>query len=461
MIPSNMIPSKFVNFFKTTFTGRLISYSNQSHFDLSTLLKSSGGTFIAKILGVGVIFIFQVILTQILEVEEYGNYVYVITWVNLLALFASFGFDITTVHLVAALIGKKQFALLHGYLKQSVRISVLVSLGTIFVFTVMLTQIQMWFTTFMKVLWMVLPLLLATVMLKLYVAQLRGLKCSISAEVIYTLLRPLITGLGVLTLFGILGYVATVKTVLTIELLVIIWLIGVAWYLQRHHIPQEIFSTVPRYETKYWLKIAFPLLLLSGFASINSYIDIVIIGWFYENSDIGIYSIVVKIVNLVSLGLVAVNGIVAPLISELYAKRQLVELKMVVGFAAWGIFVLSVPGLILVLIFGRELLGIFGVSFVQGYSTLIILACGQLVNILTGTCGLILTMTEYQVISSKIMGISALLNLVLNLILVPPYGINGAAFASATTTILWNIGMLLVALKKLNINPTIFQIIKC
>ena len=99
-------------------------------------------------------------------------------------------------------------------------------------------------------------------------------------------------------------------------------------------------------------------------------------------------------------------------------------------------------------LFPKLLLGIFGKEFVAGTLAFLILSVGRLISSLSGPAGNILQMTGNQNIYAIILMIGAILNVVLNLILIPLYGINGAAIASMSSLIVWNLSMVLVVKQK-------------
>ena len=90
----------------------------------------------------------------------------------------------------------------------------------------------------------------------------------------------------------------------------------------------------------------------------------------------------------------------------------------------------------------------FGLDFIEGKTALYVLLFGQLINVLCGPVGYILMMTNKQKILRNIIVVSALLNISLNILLIPEYGILGAAFATTASLILWNISSLIYVYKK-------------
>jgi O-antigen/teichoic acid export membrane protein len=101
-------------------------------------------------------------------------------------------------------------------------------------------------------------------------------------------------------------------------------------------------------------------------------------------------------------------------------------------------------------------MAVFGPEFERGSTALSILLVGQVVNVAAGPVGVLLTMTGHEKRVAAAVGASACCNLLLNLLLIPRFGIEGAAVASAVSLILWNAAMLLWSLRRLRINPTVF-----
>ena len=103
---------------------------------------------------------------------------------------------------------------------------------------------------------------------------------------------------------------------------------------------------------------------------------------------------------------------------------------------------LAVPVLLLFVFLGKWILGsVFGAAFAGGYQALIILSVGQLANAGMGSVGMLLNMTGHERDTARAVGVSAATNVVLNLVLIPLLGINGAASATAISMALWNVIM--------------------
>ena len=81
----------------------------------------------------------------------------------------------------------------------------------------------------------------------------------------------------------------------------------------------------------------------------------------------------------------------------------------------------------------------FGKEYLSGQKSLLILMIGQFFSSMAGSVGYILQMTGRQSIFQNIILISTFINIILNFILIPRYGLIGAAFASMVSIILWNL----------------------
>ena len=85
------------------------------------------------------------------------------------------------------------------------------------------------------------------------------------------------------------------------------------------------------------------------------------------------------------------------------------------------------------------MLSIFGEDFIIGKNALLILLIGQSVSVMSGSVGFILQMTGKEKIFQNILFLALLVNIGLNILLIPTYGILGAAIASTISIVFWNL----------------------
>ena len=194
-------------------------------------------------------------------------------------------------------------------------------------------------------------------------------------------------------------------------------------------------------------KTASPMMLSSSIYLLITWIDTIMIGIYSNEADVGIYNVAVRVSGLVAFGLAAISSISAPKFSETYNNGDQAGFKKVVNESSRLIFLSTLPIIIILLLFNKYILLFFGEEFIAGTGVLYILLLGQLSNTFSGSLAFILQMTGNEKIFRNVLSIGLIINIVLNIILIPRSGIIGAAIASASSLIIWNV-LSLIFIKK-------------
>lgn len=188
------------------------------------------------------------------------------------------------------------------------------------------------------------------------------------------------------------------------------------------------------------LSISLPMLMTATMAFIIGQTGVLMLGMFRTEAEVGYYAIAVKLATLTTFIFQAVNSMAGPKFSELFHMGNIEDLFYVAKKSAKLIFYTTTPILIIFLIYGEQILiSIFGNEFAAAYPALVFLAIGQFVNSITGASGLFMDMTGNQNVLRNIAIIAALGNIGLSLILIPIYGLNGAALAAMSSIAFLNI----------------------
>jgi len=200
------------------------------------------------------------------------------------------------------------------------------------------------------------------------------------------------------------------------------------------------------------INVSFPMLLTGSLTLIvMGWADIFILGIYTSEDQIGIYNIALKVANLAGLALFAINAISAPKFAEAYGKNDIGTLKILIQKSTKLIFLCSFPVIIMLVLVPKFWLGLFGEAFESGIYVLLFLAFSQFINSICGSVAYILQMTGKEKILQNIMIITTIINISLNFILIPDYGINGAAIASLVSMVFWNLASVFYIKKYLNI----------
>ncbi|MEL6987762.1 MAG: flippase, partial [Bacteroidota bacterium] len=207
----------------------------------------------------------------------------------------------------------------------------------------------------------------------------------------------------------------------------------------------------PSLSRKELLAIGFPMLLTTATSLLITSIDILMLGYFKGTFEVGIYDIAIKFSLLAGVALLGINAIATPKFSEFYSTNNFDGLKRMVRWSSKFIFWSTTPVLVILLLFPELILSIYGEEFPKAATALVILTVGQFISSISGSVGNILKMTDNHKVFQNIMIVATLLNIVLNIILIPLYGINGAAIATSSSIIFYNLTGVYYVYKKLNL----------
>lgn len=131
--------------------------------------------------------------------------------------------------------------------------------------------------------------------------------------------------------------------------------------------------------------------------------DVLMLGIFAGADDVAVYGAAARLVMLVSVSLLMVNAVVAPLIPELNTRGRRADLERLLRRTAAIAAIPAIGALAGMVVCGGAVLAIvYGDYYARGAVVLVILSLGQLVNVLAGSCNLVLVMTGNQNLSLRI-----------------------------------------------------------
>ena len=220
-------------------------------------------------------------------------------------------------------------------------------------------------------------------------------------------------------------------------------LIG-AWVMDRvfkqRSAPTDTLYPMP---IKNILAISLPMLMAASMFFVIGQTGIIMLGIFRPEAEVGYYSVAVKLATLTSFIGTAITTIAAPKFSELYYKNNISDLFYIARKSTKLMFWASVPILLFLAIFGKDILSIlYGQEFMVAYPAIVLIAIGQLVSVSSGATNAFMNMTGKQKIFRNIIIGAAIINIILNYLLIPVVGMNGAAVAAMASLIFWNISTL-------------------
>jgi len=190
--------------------------------------------------------------------------------------------------------------------------------------------------------------------------------------------------------------------------------------------------------------VSLPMLMTTTMHFVIGQTGVIMLGMFRADAEVGYYSVAVNLATLTGFVLQAINSMAAPRFSELFHSGKMNDLFHVARKSSKLIFWTTAPILFGLLVLGKPVLWfLFGKEFTIAYMALVFLTIGQFVHSISGSTGIFMNMTGHQKPLSMILMCAAVINIILNLVLIPPLGIIGSAVAGMMSLALWNIYILI------------------
>jgi O-antigen/teichoic acid export membrane protein len=417
------------------------------------LLKGAAGSFGLKIVSSGLAFVMSILFARFLGTVGLGTYSYATTWANLLSIPATLGIDQLIVREIAIYQSKSEWKLIGGLLRWANLIVLASSIAFAIIAGVIVWNLKS--NSDPEIVWAVVLAMITIPIISLRSLRLgamKGLHKIVLGQMPDSLFAPVL----IITLssacywlfsdsFNVF-WVLTVKIVATL----ITFFIGSVWLWRS--LPAPVKQIKPEYRSKQWLFNALPFMFLGTVQLINSRIDIIMLGEIKGIEPVGIYTVIVGITELTVFIHHAANSVLGPTIATLYSEGKVKQLEKIIGKSVLIVFSISLLIGLAMILLGKYLLLIFGSEFIPGYTAMNILIVGQMFNALTGPVGLLLNMTGHQNYTAIAIASSAFLNIILNFILIPHWGIKGAAIATTISLFIINIINVIFVKKTLNIS---------
>ena len=179
---------------------------------------------------------------------------------------------------------------------------------------------------------------------------------------------------------------------------------------------------------------SFWLFLTSGGVLVFSQADTVLIGYFLENADVGVYRVALQFTAVATFTTYALRTTLWPKVSRWGKNGEVGLVEESLARALSYSLILAVPVLTGGVLLGDKLLYFFyGAEFARGYTALVILLAVQVVNVFQYFFTMYLDAMNYPKESFKVTTVAVVVNIVLNVMLIPVIGIVGAAVATLVT----------------------------
>ncbi len=413
--------------------------------------------FAIRVASAGLAYLSQIILARWMGTYEYGIFAYV--WVCLLMLggFSTLGLNTAVIRFIPEYTEKLDMNRLRGLLFKSRLITLVTAtflMGVSFALLLLLKD-HVASYVFLPAL-LVLICLPAYALTDLHDSMARAYGWMNLALIPPFLLRPLLI-LAVMAAFYLAGFPMTAVMAISAAI-VATWITSLLQILLlQPRLNQEIPKGDRQDETKFWLKVALPILLMESFVLFLQNTDVLVLSQFHAPDDVAIYFAALKTINLITFVHFAVSNAVANRFSAYQARGDKDLLAAMVRQSVSWTFWPSLAAAVVLLALGKPLLWLFGPEFTAAYPVMFILAAGLVIKAMFGPAEYLLNMLGEQKLCALILFTTALVNIILNFALIPPYGLTGAATATSLSLTLAALLFFLAIKLRLKLNIFAFS----
>lgn len=408
------------------------------------------GAFAAKASGVGLQLLIAITLARALGPHEYGRYSFAFSILTILSIPASLGFRQYLTKEVSVSISQTDYFRARYLIWMGFRSVIASSIILSFIVATISAIFGENYITAVSML--ALPFLsLAHVIC----GGLGGLHRPVLAELNQNIFIP------ALLLLAVVVYVEKYNGLSAFNVIVFL-ILGAVAALSLSYI--LLWQSAPfslrlfRSERIDWKQLTeiWPFSILTLLTVLSTHLDIVLLGLFRGDAEVGIYHAVAQISLVSAFLLIVVNVPLAPIVAKLHSKGDKQELQRVARLSAIIAFSGAAPIALLLILFGETIISVaYGDSYAIGALPLAILAIGQLVNAGSGSVATLLAMTGHQNRVVRGLSIAIGCTIVISALLIPYFGMIGAAIATAVSTMIWNILLAIEVIRQVRINPTI------
>lgn len=409
------------------------------------IISSSGINFTFRIFGLVISFLSTILISRLYGVDIMGNYSLAFTILQAVSIIFTLGIPNTLIKII----GNYHYdhaqskKLLRTAIKGALLFALIPMAGLLLFDDFLATHVfkNEGLKEYFTVITISLPLfILHEIFLYFLIATKKFLRYSLFMFVV-----PNVLLMGLLYLFFFLGKTGH-HAFLAFTLSIVITVLIEALFIfeakpQKADIHFKVIDLV---------KTATPLMFSGLFLYLMNWTNTLMLGAMSVSpSDIGIYNIAYKVGSAGFLIIISVSTIITPRMAELFGKGDLAEFKKLTHNSTRLIALLSVPVVVMLIVLSKFILSFFGSEVVSGSTTLIIISLGVLFSAMAGNVDQILNMTDNQDVLRNITIGCFFVNVLLSYVLIPLYGIEGAAVSSLVTNVLINLFCVLYIKKKL------------
>lgn len=421
---------------------------------LARLLSQSNIIFGTRIAGAGVVFLAQAAIARLWGAQALADYLLIIAAANIVGILMPLGFETTGTFFAAEYRAAGDGRHLLGFMRRSY-LHVLVMTGLLVLVGYPLAGLLGPTGVAVQANWGALVVMsFATATVYCNSALLVGLKRPYAGFFADTVFRPMlmVAALTVATLaFGPAESFGSFVWMLAAGFA----LIALGQLLHLWRAAKQVPQTVEwrKTEVRRWWRFALPWAIIALATDLFFDIDLILLANLLDLPTLAVFGVSARVFSLVAFGVAAVYSVVLPEMFELAKDREALlrkigEANLVAAGTAVVLFFIVLVGAPLALF-------PFGSEFGAGTLPMAVLCLTLVVRAFFGPASVVLSMNDrpYDVLPAVGIGMAVLV--VSNLLLVPPFGLLGAALAAVLAQTVWSAGLWYTALKRAHLDVSL------
>jgi len=402
----------------------------------SILLAGKLFTYVARL-------VMTVLVSRLLGADQYGLYSMSLTAATVAGSIGVLGLDTTLVRYIARYRGRRDQAGLWGTLQMGAFAALTgLSCGVVLFLTSGYLAVNVFhdprLAPLFRISSIMVPFLTLIALLAAATQGFRNMRYTAIAQQFSQPMLRMMLLVGIALTIGLTPGLATVAYVIsTIAVTVLLF-----YFLNKQFSLRRRWRDGRR-DTREIVAFSFPVYVSSLIRNFESHIQTLVLGVTHNVRSVGIYSVAAHFNLVGQVFHTSITSASMPIISELYDRRQWPELSRYYQVTTKWSFALNLPLFLIVLLFPVPVLSLFGKGFTEGASVLVILAWVNLIYTGTGLGGAIIDMTGHSRLKLANTIVLVGTSLALNLLLVPRYGMYGAAWAALVGSLIINLARLI------------------
>ncbi len=398
--------------------------------NIAFVAKGGGITFAGKMFLTGVRVITAVVLARLLQAEQFGMYSLALSAANIAVAVAIMGLDAALVRYVAVLANHKREEELWGALQLGIGVATLSSLltgGLLFALAYPAADILFGEPKLAPLLQLVSVIVPMLTLSEVLAGATRGFKRMDYATLAQFIIQPVIR-LGLIVILALGGFSAA-EAIITFGLADLAASIILVYFLHRQFGLRRPLRGARR-DARAIMAFSVPVWLSDMMVKFHHNFQTLILGSLSTIAGVGVFTVASQVTMISGQLSSSINVSAKPVIAELHDRGDVPEMGRIYQTAnKWGVTA-QLPVFLLMLLFPRQILSIFGESFTDGATALIILATSALVLVGTGMGGIIIDMTGHTRLKLINSVTRLVIFLTLDVLLIPRWGVIGAATAA-------------------------------